>query len=328
VRSFGGVQLSGIEAWQAVTGAVGERRARALFYKAGSSKMKALLGAVGQSTNADVLLVWHLHLLKLLPVLNVSTTTKIAVFLHGIEAWRRHSLLMHGLLRKVDLILANTEFTWTQFVAMNPALHCLRHRVIHLGTGSALGSASPTPARTPVAVMVGRLDKREDYKGHRQVIEAWRRVSSRMPGAELWIVGDGDLRPVLEDLARREAPAHSVRFFGRVSDAQKEQLLSQSRCFVLPSRGEGFGLAYLEAMRIGRPCLVSDADAGREVVNPPEAGLAVDPGNPADIVDAVCRLLTPGPDWDRWSSFARARYEASFTSEHFRNRLIGALLES
>src|SRR5688572_17471920 len=72
--SFGGVQLSGTEAWQAVTGAIGERRARTLYYQAGSSKLKALAGAVGKSMTADILLVWHLHLLKLLPVLDVSTT--------------------------------------------------------------------------------------------------------------------------------------------------------------------------------------------------------------------------------------------------------------
>jgi glycosyltransferase involved in cell wall biosynthesis len=93
----------------------------------------------------------------------------------------------------------------------------------------------------------------------------------------------------------------------------------------MPSRGEGFGLVYLEAMRQGRPCLVGDSDGGREVVNPPEAGLAVDPGDPLQLAAAVTRLLTPGPEWDRWSLQARRRYEDGFTAQHFRQRLNEAL---
>ena len=93
----------------------------------------------------------------------------------------------------------------------------------------------------------------------------------------------------------------------------------------MPSRGEGFGLVYLEAMRVGRPCLVSTLDAGREVVNPPEAGLAVDPDNREELADAICRLLGDGPEWQQWSKQARQRYEQNFTAKHFQDRLMTAL---
>jgi len=94
----------------------------------------------------------------------------------------------------------------------------------------------------------------------------------------------------------------------------------------MPSRGEGFGLVYLEAMRLGRPCLVSTSDAGRETINPPEAGLAVNPDKPQAVARAICRLLTPGDEWQRWSEQARARYESHFTAQQFQNRLREALL--
>jgi glycosyltransferase involved in cell wall biosynthesis len=94
----------------------------------------------------------------------------------------------------------------------------------------------------------------------------------------------------------------------------------------MPSRGEGFGLVYLEAMRVGRPCLVSTLDAGREVVNPPEAGLAVNPDNEDEIVDSICRLLEASPMWQQWSTQARCRYEKTFTGKHFQERLLAALL--
>jgi phosphatidylinositol alpha-1,6-mannosyltransferase len=167
----------------------------------------------------------------------------------------------------------------------------------------------------------------EDYKGHRELIAAWPRVRARIPDAQLWIAGCGDLQ---EDLCRKVLDSElspSIRFWGCVSEEQKQQLLSRCRCLVMPSRGEGFGLVYLEAMRLGRPCLVSDCDAGREVVNPPEAGLAVDPADLCSLADAVCRLLADGQEWDRMSQAARRRYECAYTAEHFQRRLIAALFD-
>ncbi|MCS7312722.1 MAG: glycosyltransferase family 4 protein, partial [Acidobacteria bacterium] len=169
--------------------------------------------------------------------------------------------------------------------------------------------------------MVSRLARREDYKGHREVIAAWPRVLKYIPEARLSIIGDGDLRPELERWARSMGLTSHIHFWGWVPEDRKEALIAESRCLVMPSRGEGFGLVYLEAMRMGRPCLVSPFDAGREVVNPPEAGLAADPQNPDELAQAVCRLLTPGPEWDRWSAQARARYESYFTARHFQERL-------
>jgi glycosyltransferase involved in cell wall biosynthesis len=118
--------------------------------------------------------------------------------------------------------------------------------------------------------------------------------------------------------------AERVRFFGAVSEAGKEELLARCRCLAMPSRGEGFGLVYLEAMRMGRPCLVSNDDAGREVVNPPQAGLAVNLGDPQLLSRAIVELLTPGARWESWSAQARLRYETQFTAEHFRQRLLSA----
>jgi phosphatidylinositol alpha-1,6-mannosyltransferase len=142
----------------------------------------------------------------------------------------------------------------------------------------------------------------------------------------LWIVGEGDLRSQLERTARRVGVSRHVTFWGQIPDFRKAELLGRSRCLVLPSRGEGFGLVYLEAMRIGRPCLVSGLDGGTEVVNPPEAGLAADPGRPSELVGAMSRLLARSGEWARWSVAARERYQRYYTSVHFGERLVDALM--
>src|SRR5437899_2616630 len=118
-RSVGGVQASGREAWSGIVTQVGEQRTRAVCYERGTSRLKAVLRAVCIRKQAGVVLVWHIHLLKLLPFLRHSTS-RVTVFLHGIEGWLGQDRLTKYLLNKVDLFLSNSEHTWTRFVECNP----------------------------------------------------------------------------------------------------------------------------------------------------------------------------------------------------------------
>jgi phosphatidylinositol alpha-1,6-mannosyltransferase len=272
----------------------------------------------------DTALIWHLGMLKLLPFLR-GFRGRVVVFLHGIEVWRPHGWLTRRLLRRVDLFLSNSDYTWERFLTHAPFLRDRPHVTTPLGFGEPLSGSSPIPSSRPSAVVLGRIEKNEDYKGHRELIGAWPAVLARIPDAKLEIVGDGDLRPDLEILAHRANLRESVQFHGRVSEDVKGMLLSDSRCLALPSRGEGFGIVYLEALRLGRPCLVSDCDAGQEVVNPPESGLAVDVRNPDALSTGIVRLLGDGEDWQKWSEAARRRYEQNYTAARFLERIRNAV---
>jgi phosphatidylinositol alpha-1,6-mannosyltransferase len=286
----------------------------------------AVAAALSRRWGANLVLVWHVALLRLLPFLRVPRARVIQV-LHGIEAWRPQDWLTRRLLGRVDLFLSDSDHTWQRFLECNPGLHRAGHRTLRLGLDEPVAGRVPSPADPPSVLMVSRLLRSEDYKGHREVIGAWPLVLRREPGAELWIAGEGDLQPDLEAEVRRRGLESRIRFLGRISEAEKQERLARCRCLVMPSRGEGFGLVYLEAMRLGRPCLTGDRDSGRELVNPPEAGLAVDPADGHALTKAICRLLTVGPEWDRWSVQARRRYEEQFTAEHFGRRLVGTLAE-
>jgi phosphatidyl-myo-inositol dimannoside synthase len=270
-------------------------------------------------------LVWHIDLLKLVPLLR-QPSARVVVYLHGIEAWRRQDWLTRVLLRRVGLFLANSAHTWTRFVASNPEFAYAKHAIVPLGLGTPMPTAwSVQPDRVPAALMLGRLSRSERYKGYHEMIDAWPLVLEDLPAAQLWIAGDGKLRTALLEFAHLRGVADSVRLWGFVSEEQKQDLLARSRCLALPSRKEGFGLVYLEAMRLGRPCLVSTEDAGREVVCPPLAGLAASPTDRKALAGATIRLLSDGEEWTRWATAARQRYEREFTAAQFQERLVSAL---
>jgi phosphatidylinositol alpha-1,6-mannosyltransferase len=97
----------------------------------------------------------------------------------------------------------------------------------------------------------------ERYKGHDQILDAWPVVRSRIPDARLVIVGDGDDAPRLRAKAASLGLAASVLFTGFVTEAQLAALYQKASVFAMPSREEGFGLVYLEAMARGVPCIGS-----------------------------------------------------------------------
>ncbi len=336
--AVGGVQASARIAWDAVSKEKNGQATLLVYANEGNavasgngtetlfvkSKRKAVYSALTRKWPQDVVFVWHLGLLRLLPFFRFSKI-RVVLMLLGIEAWKEQRGLTRKELDKVDLFLSISDHTWQDFLKFNPQYKDRPHKTVLLGIGSPLQGETRAPSTTPAALMLSRLSKDEDYKGHREVIKAWSRVLKSIPNAELWIVGDGDLRQDLERLVTELQLAKQVRFWGLVTEEAKEQLLRNCRCLVMPSRGEGFGLVYLEAMRAGRPCLVSTLDAGREVVNPPEAGLAANPDSEDELVESICRLLGDGPDWRQWSAQSRRRYEQSYTAQHFQARLLTAL---
>ena len=321
--AVGGIEESGRLAWETLKKGSGERTFL-LCYRNQASKLQTVREALGRRWPVKTVMFWHLGLLKLLPFLRISNP-KLVLFLHGIECWKRQDAFTRHLLRRVDLFLSNTSHTWETFVHANPEFRNAVHRTVHLGTGRPFNATTPPPPCAPTALMIGRMSRSEGYKGHAEVIRTWPAVLAHIPAARLWIAGSGDLAGELEQLASALGISRAVTFFGAVSEETKDQLLRSASCLALPSRGEGFGLVYLEAMRLGRPCLVSNMDAGREVVQPPQAGLAVDPGNGSELCSALIRLLTPGTEWDHWSRQARDRFEANFTAASFQSRLACAL---
>lgn len=82
---------------------------------------------------------------------------------------------------------------------------------------------------------------------------------------KLWLVGDGERRKILENLAIELKLSERVKFWGICSDIP--QILEQSHVVVLSSHWEGLSLSSIEGMASGRPFIASDVDGLREIVD-------------------------------------------------------------
>lgn len=282
------------------------------------------LEAAASDASGRLVLALHLQLAPVaLPL--VARGARLAIFLHGVEAWRPVTGLQRAALARAVFVLAISHYTVKRFKEANSAFADLDVTVCPLGLPAVSPANAPeTAPAAPFALIVGRMSAEERYKGHDLLIEIWPRILAAHPAATLAIAGDGDDRPRLERMALERGLGDRVRFLGAVSDEELTALYARCACFVLPSRGEGFGLVFLEAMRAGRPC-IGAAGAAAEVIEDGVTGLLVDPDRPGTLVEALERLLEDVALGERMGRAGAERFHREFTDAHFRGRLRAAL---
>ncbi|MFC4034001.1 glycosyltransferase [Streptomyces polygonati] len=161
----------------------------------------------------------------------------------------------------------------------------------------------------PLVVCVGRLCPQ---KGQDLLLRAWPRVTARLPGARLALVGEGpDRRRLLLD-----APP-GVILAGAAADPRP--WYQAADLVVQPSRWEGMALAPLEAMACGRAVVLTDVAGARESLPPGDTEQCVVPvEDPRALADALLRLLTDpglrGAVASRALGHVRARHEVRRTT--------------
>lgn len=250
-----------------------------------------------------------------------------AVMLHDVEAWapdlspgRRQAL------RGARLRIANSRYTAERTMTANPdigtVVPCQLGLLALRPTVASPRDAELTTVGTAASILiVARMPASLPYKGHDQLIDAWPAVLARAPHAELLIAGKGDDLPRLQARAAALGVAGAVRFLGYVPEHSLQAMLRRVAAFAMPSGGEGFGLVYLEAMRAGLPCIASTADAAGDIVLDGETGYLVDRADSAQLAARVVALLQSDSLRRTLGENGRARFDAQFTYEAFRERL-------
>jgi phosphatidylinositol alpha-1,6-mannosyltransferase len=142
-----------------------------------------------------------------------------------------------------------------------------------------------------------------------------------IPEARLVVAGDGDDRARLQAKAAGLGMADRVLFTGFTSEATLMELYRRCAAFAMPSRGEGFGLVYLEAMRAGKPVLAARGSAAEEIVVDGTTGLLADPDDREELRDALGRLLGYPGEARRMGEAGFERWRRELGAERFRERL-------
>lgn len=170
-----------------------------------------------------------------------------------------------------------------------------------------------TPMDAPLLLAMGRLHENKAF-------DTAIRALKDIPGAWLWIAGEGPEAASLAALARNEGVADRVRFLGWRDDS--DAVMQACDVYVCSSRHEPLGNVVLEAWAAGKPVVAAAASGPAGLIGQDEAGLLVPVDDAAALAQAV-RRVTGDPELAaRIAAEGHARFERDYTEDAVVDRFL------
>jgi glycosyltransferase involved in cell wall biosynthesis len=154
------------------------------------------------------------------------------------------------------------------------------------GEASRIRRNLEIPPDAFVYLTVGRLDA---MKNQALLVRNFSKVLAVAPQAHLVIVGTGVMEKELKEMAKISGVGNRIHFLGSRKDIGA--CLEMADVFVFPTLLEGFGIALVEAMFKGLPCIASNISVLQEILTNNETGLLFDPENETELVTAMIDLF-------------------------------------
>jgi len=163
--------------------------------------------------------------------------------------------------------------------------------VIHCGIDHTLYRLEPSVQKAPVPTVIylGRLKK---YKSIEHLLLAFSQTLKKIPEAKLVIVGEGDFKESLINLANRLNIKDRVEFTGFVDKGEKVKRLQEAWVAVYPSLKEGWGLTNIEANACGTPVIASNVPGLKDSVVHGKTGLLFEYGDVQKLSDYLVKILS------------------------------------
>jgi phosphatidylinositol alpha-1,6-mannosyltransferase len=248
----------------------------------------------------NLVICGHLNLLPAAWLLARFRRARLALIIHGIEAWAStRNALVNRLARSVDSVIAVSHYsaarfsTWSKvsFEQASIIPNCVDlHRFRPEHRDPMLVERYSLQAHK-VLLTVGRLAPEERYKGFDEVIESMPHLLKRFPKLRYLIVGDGADRSRLQAKAITLGVADNVIFTGWIPESEKVAHYNLADAYVMPTSGEGFGIVLIEAAACGIPVIGSGLGGSREALLDGRLGRLVDPKKPLELQEAVLATL-------------------------------------
>jgi phosphatidyl-myo-inositol dimannoside synthase len=308
------------------------------FVFTGCARSKARFAATAMRAarrRAKVVLAGHPNLGPVTQAMKVvAPRLRTIICTHGVEVWEQLPFLRRLALRRANVVLAPSKDTANHVAeqqvrkarihvlpwALDPELEAIPANALH-------GKLPQGYPEGRVILTVGRWLANERYKGMDTLITALPRLLTRRPELQLLAVGDGDDRPWLEDLAEQTGVNLHVHFLSGVSSEELRACYNACEMFALPSRGEGFGLVFLEAMAHGKPVIGGSHGGAPEVIEDGVTGYLVPHGDAAQLATCIQTLLSDPAMAQKMGARGRQRVERDFRFSVFAKSLKKILRE-
>jgi len=248
----------------------------------------------GMRQRPDLIITTHVHFTPVARWLKQHRSISYWAIAHGFESWNVRKVTVKQGMIQADKLLAVSRFTSTQIYQ---SLNVMNLDILP-NTFDEIRFQVNTPfahlleryglnVNQPVILTVNRLAAGESFHSYDQILAALPSIRQAIPNVHYVIAGKGDDRPRLEAAIAAQNLQDCVTLAGFVPDEELPAHYALADVFAMPSKLEGFGIVYLEAMACGKPVLAG-FDGAQDALKDGALGALVD----ADDVEAIAQTLT------------------------------------
>jgi len=173
----------------------------------------------------------------------------------------------------------------------------------------------------PEHVVVGKVARLFELKGHEYVIAAARTVAAQNPQVRFLFVGDGLLRAQLEEQISRIGLSEKFVFTGLVPSDRIPELIGAMDIVVHASLREGLARVLPQGLIAGKPVISYDIDGAREVVIPNETGYLLPPQSVTELAESIVELAGNSALREHLGQTGRQKFTGQFRHETMTQRL-------
>jgi phosphatidyl-myo-inositol dimannoside synthase len=270
----------------------------------GIRKVRFMLKAVRLGCKSDIVLVSHINLLAAgYLVKKLSPRTKVFMLAHGIEVWSPLSWRKQKMLHSCDAIISVSSFTSETIskvqgvgkekcAVLNNCLDPFLPPPSFAGKKERLLKRYGFSATDTILMTLTRCSSKERYKGYDKVIEAMSSTRLKNKAIKYLIAGKCDAaeKRYLQKLVREAGLVGAVIMPGYIPGEEVEEHFAMADIYIMPSRGEGFGIVFIEAMYYGLPVIAGNADGSADALQQGRLGQLVDPMDAEAIAEAISRV--------------------------------------
>jgi colanic acid/amylovoran biosynthesis glycosyltransferase len=218
-----------------------------------------------------------------------------SITIHGPEEFDKAPYLALGAkIERSAFVVGVSSFSLSQLFRWCNHTQWSKVHIVRCGIDDLFLTQPLTPIpTTPRFVCVGRLT---EQKGHLLLLEAAGQLAAEGLQFKLALLGDGELRPEIEQLIQHHHLENHVELLGWATNVEVRKQILAAQAMVLPSFAEGLPVVFMEALALGRP-VVSTYIAGiPELVKPNETGWLVPAGSVTALAEAMRSLIHTPPE--------------------------------
>jgi len=271
----------------------------------GVHRVNFVLKTFSNSAKPDVAILSHINLAIIgLFIKLVNPKCRLWLVAHGIEVWRPLSFFKRLMLKRCDSVICVSNYTKQQMISrhnlnadkcivLNNAIDPFMRLPDTFVKPQKLSQRYGLNDNDFILFSLTRLASTEQYKGYDHVISVLGSLKSKFPQIKYMLSGKYDEQEHIriKKLIEAHDVSEHVILTGFIDEAELTDHFLLADLFVLPSKKEGFGIVFIEALACGLPVICGNADGSIDAIRNGELGEAIDPDNLTELNNAITRHL-------------------------------------